>query len=140
MAWLLFIFSGLILLLLQKKWKKWRKWWVVAIVTALFAASLAATSLGGWLAGLLASLLGVIAGWIGVTGALLAAVAVLVFIPAVIYGFVHDHKADKWEMTGLILLPLLFIIASGPVAAHGGTLTDAVAGFGSNGLSYLVGS
>ncbi|MPY81397.1 MAG: hypothetical protein GEV04_24010 [Actinophytocola sp.] len=139
MAWLLCIFSGLILLLLQKKWKKWRRWWVVAIVTALFAASLAATSLGGWLAGLLATLLGMVAGWIGVNGALLAAVAVLVFLPAVIYGFVHDHKADTWEMAGLILLPLLFTVASGPVAAHGGTLTDALSNFGAHGLSYLVG-
>lgn len=138
MAWLLCIFAGLVLLLLHKKWKKWKKWFVVAIVTALFACSLAATPLGGWIATLISGLLGLLGGWIGVTGALLAAIAVLVFIPAVIYGFVHDKKADKWEMGGLILLPLLFIIASGPVAAHGGNLTDAVSNFGAHGLSYLV--
>lgn len=138
MAWLMTIFAALVLVLLHKKWKKWKKWWLVGIVTALFACSLAATPLGGWLAGLLASLLGWIGGWINTPGALLGAVLVLIGIPAVIYGFVHDKKADKWEMGALILLPLLFIIAAGPVAANGGTLTDAIAGFGSNGLSYLV--
>ncbi|GAA4672442.1 hypothetical protein [Amycolatopsis dongchuanensis] len=134
MAWLLLIFSTGLLVLLHKKWKKWKKWWVVGIVTALFASSLASTELGGWLAGLLRSLLNLLP----VSGALVAAVLVLLLVPAVVYGFVHDRKADKWEMTALILLPLLFIIASGPVAAHGGDLTDAITGFGSNGLGYLV--
>ena len=138
MAWLLCIFSAALLYLLHKKWKAWKKWWVVGIVTALFACSFAATNLGGWAASLLGKLFALLANLIGTSGALLAAVAVLIFIPAVIYGFVKDKKADKWEMTGLIALPLLFIIASGPVAANGGTLTDALTNFGSEGLSYLV--
>ena len=138
MAWLLFLFSALVLWLLRKKWKKWRKWYIVAIVTGLFACSLASTGLGVWLAGMISSLLSGLAGLFGASGALLAAVLVLVLIPAVIYGFWHDKKADKWEMGCLIALPLLFIIASGPVAAHGGDFTDAITSFGSHGLSYLV--
>lgn len=136
--WLLALVSLGVLLLLHKKWKKWKKWWLVAIVTALFACSFAGTQLGGWTAGLLRALLSLPAGWIGATAALFAAIAVLILIPLVYYGFRHDKKADKWEMAGLILLPLLFIIASGPVAAHGGTLVQAVSQFGSQGLSYLV--
>ena len=135
MAWVLLIFTTGLLVLLHKKWKKWKKWWLVGIVTALFACSFAATQLGGWAAGLLRALLNLIPGG---SGALIAAVLVLLGIPAVIYGFVHDKKADKWEMGVLIALPLLFIIASGPVAAHGGNLTDAVSRFGSSGLGYLV--
>jgi hypothetical protein len=138
MTWLLWIASSLVLYLLRKRWKKWRKWWVLAIVTAVFGCSFAGTVLGGWVAGLLRGLLGLPAGWMGITAAAIAAVLVLVLIPLVIYGFVHDRKADKWEMAGLILLPLLFIIASGPVAAHGGTLVDAISKFGTSGLSYLV--
>jgi len=139
MAWLMTIFTGGVLLLLHKKWKKWKKWWVVLVVCTLFACSLAATSLGGWLAGLLASLLGLIGGWISTPGALLGTVLMILGSAAVIYGFVHDRKADKWEQGLLIVLPLLFIISAGPVAAGGGTLTDAVSGFGSQGLAYLVG-
>jgi hypothetical protein len=132
--WMLALLSLGVLFLLHKKWKKWKKWWIVAIVTALFACSFAGTSLGGWLAGVMRSVLGVPAGWIGTTAALLATIAVLILIPTVYYGFRHDKKADKWEMAGLILLPLLFIIASGPVASHGGTLVVAISHFGSQGL------
>ncbi|MFI5614714.1 hypothetical protein [Amycolatopsis sp. NPDC051903] len=138
MSWLLAIFTGAVLFLLHKKWKKWNKWFTVGAITALFSCSLAATGLGGFLASLLGDLLSAIARIWGGSGALFAAVLVLIALPAVIYGFVHDKKADRWEMTGLIMLPLLFTIASGPVAAHGGTFSDAVEGFGSQGLSYLV--
>lgn len=134
MAWLLLIFTTGLLVLLHKKWKKWKKWWVVMPATALFACAFAATPLGGWVAGMLRWLLNLLP----VSGALVAAVLILLGIPAATYGFVHDKKADKWEMSVLIALPLLFIIASGPVAAHGGNLTDAISHFGSQGLGYLV--
>lgn len=140
MSWLLCLFAFGTLFLLKKKWKKWNKWWVVAIFAALGACSFANTDLGGWAAGLLRSLLGLFGGVIGVSAALLGALAVLICIPMVVYGFVHDRKANKPELIGLIVLPLLFIIASGPVAANGGRLSDAVSHFGSNGLSYLVAS
>jgi hypothetical protein len=138
LSWLLALLSLGVLFLLHKKWKKWKKWWIVAIVTALFSCSFAGTQLGGWVAGLMRSLLGLPASWMHASAALLATIMVLILIPLVYYGFRHDKKADKWEMAGLILLPLLFIIASGPVAAHGGTLVEAISRFGSQGLGYLV--
>ncbi|MFC0431037.1 hypothetical protein [Kutzneria buriramensis] len=138
MSWLVCLFAFGMLYLLKKKWKKWRKWWVVAIFAAIGACSFANTNLGAWVAGLLRGLLGIPAGWIGVSAALLAALAVLICIPLVVYGFWHDRKADKPELIGLIMLPLLVIIASGPVAANGAGLVDAVTHFGTSGLSYLV--
>ncbi|KAA2248684.1 hypothetical protein F0L68_39740 [Solihabitans fulvus] len=138
MSWLLCLFAFGMLFLLKKKWRKWRKWWVVATFAALGACAFANTDLGGWVAGLLRTVLGVPAGWIHTNAALLAALAVLICIPLVVYGFVHDRKADRAELVGLIVLPLLFIIASGPVADHGGRLADAFSSFGRDGLSYLV--
>jgi hypothetical protein len=138
MAWLLLLVTAGLAWLLHKKWKKWRKWYVVALVTALLACALASTNLGGWLASLLGGLLGLIGGLIGVSGSLIGAVLMLLFIPAIVYGFWHDRKADKWEVSLLILLPLLFVVASGPVAAHGGGLVTAVSHFGTSGLGYLV--
>lgn len=138
MAWLLLIFTGGLAWLLHKKWKKWKKWYVVAVVTFLLACALASTVLGAWLAGLMRMLLSFVGGWIDVSGALIGAVLVVLGIPAVVYGFWHDRKADKWETSLLVLLPLLFIVAAGPVAAHGGDLTVAVSNFGRSGLGYLV--
>lgn len=139
MAWLLWIGSTAVLILLHKRWKKWQRWYVIGFFTALAGCSFAATALGGWAASLLGQLLGLPASLMNISAALLAAVAVLICLPLVIYGFVHDKKADKQEMAGLILLPLLVTIASGPVASTGGTFADAVTGFGTRGLSYLVG-
>ncbi|PXY16566.1 hypothetical protein [Prauserella muralis] len=137
MAWLLLIFTGVILILLHKQWPKWKKWYVVTFVTALVACSLASTSLGGWLAGLLAQLLGALFGWTGARPALVAALLVVIGILAVAYGL-RDKKANTWEMCCLFMLPLLFIISSGPIAAGGGTFADAVTNFGSQGLGYLI--
>lgn len=138
MAWLMLIFTGLLMWLLHKKWKKWNKWYIVAATTLLLSCALASTNLGGWLASLLGDLLGFLGGLISISGALIGAILVIPMILAVIYGFVHDRKADKWEISLVILLPLMFVIASGPVAAHGGDLTVAVSHFGSDGLGYLV--
>jgi hypothetical protein len=138
LSWLLCLGSVTVLMLLHKKWKKWKKWWIVATVTTLFACSFAGTQLGSWVAGMLQRLLSALTFWTGVPSALYAGLAVLILIPLVYYGFRHDKKANKAEMAGLILLPLLFIIASGPVASHGGTLTDAITNFGNQGLTYLV--
>lgn len=138
MSWLLFLAMLFMLIKLQRKWKKWAKWWVVGIVAALAAAAFASTNLGGWTAQLIGRILGFPAGWIDVTPAMLAALVVICLIPVIIYGLVHDKSADKPEIIALFLLPLLFIIASGPVAAGGGTLTEALAGFGSQGLGYLI--
>lgn len=138
MSWLLFAAALFMLIKLQRKWKKWAKWWLVGLVAALAAAAFASTKLGGWAAQLIGKILGFPAGWADVSSAMVAALLVICLIPGIIYGFVHDKSADRPEIVALFLLPLLFIIASGPVAAGGGTLTEALAGFGSQGLGYLI--
>lgn len=138
MSWLLFAGTLYLLVKLQRKWKKWAKWWVVGLVSALASAAFSMTDLGGWTAHLIGKILSFPAGLINATAALVAGLIVLCLIPGIIYGFVHDKSADKPEIVALFLLPLMFIIASGPVADGGGTLTEAVNDFGSQGLGYLI--
>lgn len=119
-------------LMLNKKWSKWNKWWIVAPLIVIGSGAFANTSAGAWVAGLLGDLIGFPASWIDASASLLATAAVIILIPTVVYGYVHDHKADKKEMVGTFALPLLFIVAAGPLAVQGATFFDSVAAIGTN--------
>lgn len=119
-------------LLLNKKWGKWNKWWLVAPLVIIGSGAFANTEAGAWVAGLLGDLIGFPASWMGASASLLATAAVIILIPMVVYGYIHDHRADKTEMAGTVLLPLLFIVAAGPLAVQGATLFDSAAAIGTN--------
>lgn len=127
-----------LLLVLRKRNKT--PWWVRAALAAIGGAGLADSGLGGWLAARISD----IAGWVaGVTGApsaaLVAGVAALILSVIVVYDIAVDKKADKPAMAGLVLLPLLFIAAAGPLAGAGAGLTEAITNLGTSGLTALVG-
>lgn len=127
-----------LLLVLRKRSKI--PWWVNATLAAIGGASLADTGIGSWFA---STVIGGVTGWLaGVTGGsgtLVAGVAALILTVIVVYDIAVDKKADKPAMAGLMLLPMLFIAAAGPLAGAGTGLADAVAQLGTSGLSAVVG-
>jgi hypothetical protein len=141
-AWALLIVSAGLLLILRKRSKP-KFLWVVKVALALIAgASFAAVSLGGWVADRIRT----VAGWIGNLGDLnmtsgqVAAVAVLLLVIATVLDVVVDRKADKVAIAAMVLLPLLFIVASGPVADGGSQLMAAIREAGAAGLGPMIGS
>lgn len=119
-------------LMLHKKWNKWNKWWVVAPLVVIGSGAFANTGLGAWVAGLLGGLLGLPASWMNASASLLATAGVIILLPMVVYGYIHDHQADKKEMLGTVALPLLFIVAAGPLAAQGAGFFDSAAAIGTS--------
>lgn len=139
MEWLLLLFVLGMLWILKKR-KKLKKWYVVITLTALGAAAFAQTPLGAWVASrVLGGVLRVPARWMGAPTAGLAATLMLLLIVIVVYDIIKDHKADKPAVLGVFVLPLLFLIAAGPVAGNGARLTQAVAAVATSGYSALVG-
>lgn len=114
-------------------------WWVRAGLAAIGGASLANTGAGAWLAARISDLAGGLASVTGGSAALFAGVAALIMTVIVVYDIAVDKRADKPAMTGLVLLPLLFLAAAGPLAGVGTGITDAIANLGSSGLTTLIG-
>lgn len=127
------------LFLIMRKRKKLKKWWLIVPMVAIGSCAFANTTWGAWVTSVLANLLSWPASWFaGATTPMVGAVVMILLLAIVIYDIGHDRKADKMALIGLALLPMIFVIASGPVANGGTKFTDAVAGFGVNGFSYLV--
>jgi hypothetical protein len=137
MSGLVCIFAFGMLFLINRR-KKAKKWWLVAAFAVLGGCALANTILGTWVAQGIGWLCAIPAGWFATGASLVAAVFMLLLIFAVCYDIGIDHKADKVALAGLIVLPLLFIVASGPVAGGGNRLAYAFTNFGAHGLGYLV--
>jgi hypothetical protein len=139
-AFLLFLFVIGMWVILRRR-KKLKKWYVVAPLVALGACAFASTRPGAWAANLIANILTIPASWARspvVNASSVAAVLGLILIAGVGYDLFRDHKADKFVLVGLAVLPLIFIIASGPIAGGGRTFTEAISNFGSTGFGYLV--
>lgn len=139
MSYFVAIVSFALAMLLMKKWDKWRKWWLIAPLIIIGSGAFANTSLGAWLADALGGILAMPASLIdGMSASLIATALVMILAPLVVYGYVHDKKADTPEMVGTIALPLLFLVATGPLAAQGAGLFDSAAALGTNMFGGLV--
>lgn len=115
-----------------------RLWFVPPALLLIGSASLANTGLGAWVAGLIGAVIAWPAGLIGVSAAAAIVVVGLLLLVATVFDL-KDRNADGIAKTGLILLPILAIAASGPLAASGAGLFDQVANAGTNGLTSLIG-
>lgn len=115
-----------------------RLWFVPPALLLIGSASLANTGLGAWIAGALAAVIGWPAGMVGVSATAAIVVVGLLLLAATVFDL-KDRNADGVAKTGLILLPILAIAASGPLADGGANLFDQVANAGTNGLTSLIG-
>ena len=103
--------------------------WIMIPGFALIGGScFAATGPGGWIAEKLGSFVGPL---------LIGAISLILMF--VIYLDLRDKKADKTARFGLMILPILFIAGTGPLADLGQTATSGVAEFGAASIGRLIG-
>lgn len=131
------------LLIFLKKKGSGKKWvtWVQGGLALIGGASLAETGLGVWLAARMSDLGGLVAGIFGgeVSGLLVVGVVTFIVTVIVCWDIGVDRVVDKPAMVGLIVLPLLFLAAAGPLADTGSGLTATVAEAASSSLGGLIG-
>lgn len=139
MNWVIAVVCFGVLAILWKRSKP--KWlWIIAVILAAFGgAAFFATAVGGWVTGVMAGFLGWVGGWFGATATLMAGAIALITVVVVILDVLADRNASRGALLGLILLPMLFVIASGPVAAGGTTFYDAVNRAATSSVGRLVG-
>lgn len=115
-----------------------KAWFLRPAMLLICAASLANTVLGVWGAKAAGGLLGWIGGWFDVSAALLAgAVGLLLLVGTVLD--LKDKRPDGIAKTGLVLLPILAMVAAGPLAVQGSGLFDSIAQASRSGLSTMIG-
>jgi len=136
MAWVTLLFIVALWFILKKKTKALKKWYVKSILFAIFSVSLAQTIVGGWLVAGLRWLIGLTTLPIGALGGALVLLALIVLIADIW----KDKKADKLAQAAILLLPILFVVAAGPIAPTGKGLTDSFANISANGLAFLTGA
>lgn len=129
---------GLLIFLRKKAAKPWMQW-VKGALAAIGGASLAETGIGIWLADLLSGAGGLVADLFGTSAGLVVGVATVIMTVVVVWDIVIDRKVDKPAMAGLIVLPLLFLAAAGPLADAGSGLTSSIAQVGADSLGRLIG-
>ncbi len=115
-----------------------KAWFVRPAMLLICAASLANTIIGVWGAKAINALLGWVGGWFGASGALMAGVAGLLLLLGTALDL-KDKRPDGIAKTGLILLPILAMVAVGPLAVQGSGLFDSIAEAGRTGLSTMIG-
>lgn len=122
--------------------------WLVKGVLALIGGfSLAATSVGAWLAGWIvwgADLLGQVPAWLGfdvvIPGAVLTTIAVVALAFIGLYGLLKDHTYDKPEAVAFIIGPLVALAAMGPIAdAMNNDVGPTVREAGSSTIGRMIG-
>ncbi len=144
MSWgnfLLFLVTLAILLIVRKA-AGGAKWLGTVCVALAFVAGifLAASPPGGsWLAGGIRWFLGIIGGITGVAGPLIAGGILLVLTVIVVVDVAISRKGDSKTHNVLIIVPVLAIIAAGPVAEMWTSIGDTVQTAGGGGISRAIG-
>lgn len=126
--------------ILGRKLGAWatKVWFLRPVLLLVFSASLANTIVGVWAARLAGGVLGWIGGLFGASAALMAGVVGLLLLVGTALDL-KDKRPDGMARTGLIALPVLAMIASGPLASTGNGLFDQVAQAGATALSTMIG-
>lgn len=136
LPWFMLGFLGALYWLLKKKSSLLSKWWVTLILFLLFGIFIAQTIVGGWIGSMMRS----ISGWMGMSvGAVAGAILVLALV-TIYLDCRHDKKADALAKISVVLLPLLFVFAAGPIAPTGRNLTDALSNLFTHGFTAVTGA
>lgn len=134
------IAAGGLYIILGRKLGAWaaRVWFLRPVLLLICSASLASTIVGVWAARLAGGVLGWIGGLVGASAALLAGVVGLLLLVGTALDL-KDRRPDGIAKSGLIALPVLAMIASGPLASIGTGLFDQIAGAGATALTTMIG-
>jgi hypothetical protein len=115
------------------------KQWVQAGLAAIGGASLAETGIGIWLSERLSDAGALVGSVFDSSGGLVVGVAMVITTVVVVWDIGVDRVVNQPALVGLIVLPLLFLAAVGPLAAAGSGLTDSIAQAAAGSLGQLIG-
>ena len=113
-------------------------WFLRPAMLLICSASLANTIVGVWAARLAGGGLGWAGELLGMSAATAAGVVGLLLLVGTALDL-KDHRPDGIAKTGLIVLPVLVMVATGPLAASGSGLFDSLAAGASTALASLIG-
>lgn len=106
---------------------------------AIGVTTLANTIIVTWpVANVVAPIFGWVGGWFGVSGATVAGVVFVLLAIAALLDILNDFDPEGIAMTAVIVLPVLALVAVGPLAAAGSGLFDSISEAGSQALTNLV--
>lgn len=103
-------------------------WWLVPTLAVMGGASLSATFIGKWAAERINNFI----------GPLLVGAVVLILIASIVFDL-RDRKADKTARIGLIVLPILFMAGSGPLAELGNSVSGGISQAAAASIGALLG-
>lgn len=109
-------------------------WWVNAGLALIGGVGLVGTFVGDWVT----SALGATAPVVNLSTAVLSGLLMLMALIVAVCTLL-DKQADKMTILALAMLPVLFTVASGPLADAGSQMTSTVREAGGGGLSSLIG-
>jgi hypothetical protein len=139
-----YFISSLVLLvvwmLIRKRKAKWLPWFLAPIVLFLSSTCFALSDLGHWIARVpFGWVTGIPAAFGGPSAAVIATVILVLLLLAALLDLFADKKADGWAKTGIVLVPLLALIAVGPIAQSVNNITNNVGRGGAQGVDALTG-
>lgn len=145
MLWLAGFFF-LALRFVAKKIGKKKLWFVPFMFLTLGVCALAYAPLPfgiGSIASLVAGMADWVLGWVGgLIGVSSAVIAGLLLVLVLIFGLVdliQDHKPNGMAKTMVFALPVLALIAAGPIASNVQNGIETVGGWGPNVVSTIAG-
>lgn len=140
MTYVVVIVAGVLYWILGKKLGAWqdKAWFVRPAMLVISSASFANTGLGIWCAHVLRGTFGWAGGLLDASSGLVAGGIGLILLVGTALDL-RDHRPDGMAKTGLIMLPLLVLVASGPLASSGAGLFDSISQAGTHGLSSMIG-
>ncbi|OLZ51678.1 hypothetical protein BS329_15550 [Amycolatopsis coloradensis] len=139
-GWLMLLPTAFFFFLWKKISKSKQKWipWFVSPIALLVASSCLAASIVG---AIFEWAVGGLLGWVlpgGLTVTLVASAALLFLVVGTFFDLI-DKVPDKFARFALIAMPLVALIAAGPIAAGIKNGTDQVREVGTAGFFEMVG-
>lgn len=139
MGWIVFVLSAGLILVLRRYSKPSWLWIPIALLAAFAGAAFARTWGGDWLASALAWAFRFVGGWFGIGAGVIAGILAVLMVVVAVFDIGADRKADSPALACLFLLPILVLIATGPVASTVGSVYDHVYQGGVSSVGRLAG-
>jgi len=139
MGWVVFVLSAGLLMVLRRYSKPSWLWIPIAVLAMFAGAAFARTWGGDWLSTAMRWVFTFVGGWFGIGAGIIAGVIAVLMVVAAGFDIFADRKADTVALVCLFLLPILVLIASGPVAATVDRVYDNVYQGGVSSVGRLAG-
>ena len=108
-------------------------WLIPPLLLFLTSATFAAGPAGRWVMDLVAKVLG----GMGLAVGLVSSLAIILLVLGIVLDL-RDKKADRFARTALVLVPLVAILAAGPIAEAVNGITNGVSDTGNAAVTRLT--